>query len=61
MAKNNRADRIDPAWPAESHDGHPVSELAADRQGGLSPFGETTFPIDGDKLPYTHPVTEINK
>lgn len=53
--------RIDPSWPKESQDGdHPVSELAADRQGSLSPYGDVTFPLEADALPYTHPVTEIN-
>jgi hypothetical protein len=47
---------IDPHWP----DGdHPVTELAADRQGALSPFGEVTFPLES--VPYVHPQTEINK
>jgi hypothetical protein len=52
--------RIDPGWPADAyHDQHPVSELAADRQGALSPYGDLTFPLDA--VPYEHPVTEINK
>ncbi|MCP2235629.1 hypothetical protein LY41_001448 [Prauserella halophila] len=50
--------RIDPEWP-EADDGHPVSELAADRQGALSPFGDVSFPLD--TVPYDHPHTEINK
>jgi hypothetical protein len=48
--------RIDPEWPADEH---PVSEVAADRQGALSPYGNLTFPLDA--VPYEHPVTEINK
>lgn len=59
MAKAGRTERVDPEWP-EANDGeHPVSELASDRQGALSPFGDVTFPLD--KVPYEHPVTEINK
>jgi hypothetical protein len=54
-------DRIDPTWPAESDGEHPVSELAADRQGALSPFGDVTFPLPVEDLGYEHPVTEINK
>ncbi|SFP48007.1 hypothetical protein SAMN05421810_102708 [Amycolatopsis arida] len=54
-ADNGKRDRIDPSWP----DGeHPVSELAADRQGALSPYGEVTFPLRD--VPYVHPKTEIN-
>ena len=60
MAKGN-PDRIDPTWPEESDDGHPVSELAADRQGALSPFGDVTFPLPVEELGYEHPVTRINK
>ena len=44
-----------------SDDDHAVSELAADRTGALSPFGEVTFPLPADELPYTHPVTVINR
>ena len=36
-----------------------MTELAADRQGALSPFGDITFPLD--TVPYVHPVTEINR
>jgi hypothetical protein len=52
--------RIDPHWPGEDdHGNHPVSELAADRQGALAPWGDLAFPLDS--VPYTHPQTEINK
>ena len=59
MAK--RTDRIDPTWPSWSEEDHPVSELAAPIQGALSPFGEVTFPLPADQLPYEHPQTEINR
>ncbi|HET6707695.1 hypothetical protein [Amycolatopsis sp.] len=49
---------IDPTWPGEDGE-HPVTELASDRQGALSPFGDITFPLD--TVPYVHPVTEINR
>ena len=55
---------IDPAFdPAGlAADGeHPVSELATHWQGALSPFGDVTFPVSADKLPYRHPETEINR
>lgn len=60
MAKDRTA-RIDPEWPHLEGEKHPVSELATDVQGALSPFGEVTFPVDPATLPYTHPVTEINR
>ncbi len=61
MAKKGaNTGRIDPNWPADDDNGqHPVSELAADRQGALSPYGDLVFPLED--AGYTHPVTEINK
>jgi hypothetical protein len=56
-----RPERIDPHWPHDEDGQHPVSELAADRQGALSPYGELTFPLPAEALGYEHPVTEINK
>lgn len=53
---------VDPAWPADvSRDEHAVTELASDRQGSLSPFGDVSFPLAEDELPYVHPVTVINR
>jgi hypothetical protein len=53
---------IDPGWPASDvEDDHPVSELAADRTGALSPFGALEFPQPAGDLPYLHPVTVVNK
>lgn len=60
VAKKNQ-DRIDPSWPQVPEGHHPVSELASDTQGASSPFGDTSFPLDGEELGYSHPVTEINK
>ena len=34
---------------------HAVSELAADRTGALSPFGDMTFPLPAEELPYIAP------
>lgn len=63
MAKaEGKPDRIDPTWPAESYEhGHAVGEITSDRQGSLSPFGDETFPVAAEKLPYVHPVTVINR
>jgi hypothetical protein len=53
---------VDPGWPATNgEDDHPISELAADRTGALSPFGDLTFPLPAEDVPYTHPVTVINR
>ena len=49
-------------YRADHGDGaHAVSELATDRTGALSPFGDVTFPVSADELPYTHPVTVVNR
>ncbi|MCT2582702.1 hypothetical protein [Actinophytocola gossypii] len=56
--KGQRSHRIDPTWPDVEH---PVTEIAADRQGALSPYGDVTFPLPADEVGYVHPETEINK
>ncbi|WP_210769941.1 hypothetical protein [Qaidamihabitans albus] len=58
-AENRKRKRIDPSWPEVPPGEHPVSELASDRQGALSPYGDVTFPVES--VPYEHPETEINK
>ncbi|MCW2588396.1 MAG: hypothetical protein JWQ86_823 [Mycobacterium sp.] len=53
---------VDNGWPVSGgDDDHAVSELAADRTGALSPFGDVAFPLPAEQLPYTHPVTVINR
>ncbi|KCR60824.1 hypothetical protein X216_00073 [Mycobacterium tuberculosis BTB12-400] len=52
---------VDHGWPTTDPDDHAVSELVTDRPGALSPFGELTFPVPSDDLPYIHPVTVINR
>jgi len=60
VAKSVQPDRLDPTWPPDPPEGgHPVSELVADMQGSLSPFGDVEFPQEN--VPYTHPQTEINR
>lgn len=62
MAKAaRRSERVDPHWPETPDGTHPVSEIASELQGALSPFGEITFPVEHDSLPYRHPSTKINK
>lgn len=58
-ADDRKPKRIDPNWPQAAAGEHPVSEVASDRQGALSPFGDVTFPLDS--VPYEHPETEINR
>ena len=60
--KAQKKQYVDPGWPAvNGDDDHAVSELATDRTGALSPFGELVFPQPADDLPYVHPVTAVNK
>ncbi|GAA4852227.1 hypothetical protein [Saccharopolyspora rosea] len=61
MAGKTKKDRIDPSWPQPGNGEHPVSEFLADKQGALSPFGDVTFPLTEDSVPYEHPVTQINR
>ena len=61
MAGKTKKDRIDPTWPKVADGEHPVSELVSDRQGALSPFGDTSFPLADESVHYTHPVTKLNK
>lgn len=58
VGKKPNEDRVDPEWPIGDDGGPPVKELNTDRQGSLSPFGEVIFPQE--RVPYEHPVTEIN-
>lgn len=59
MAKPTPEERVDPTWPEGPDGEHPVSELTADVQGSLSPFGELEFPLE--QVPYVHPSTEVNR
>jgi hypothetical protein len=59
---NERKTRyVDNGWPTTDPDDHPVSELASDRTGALSPFGDVEFPVPSADLPYLHPVTVVNR
>jgi hypothetical protein len=52
---------VDKGWPTINPGDHAVSELATDRVGALSPFGDLVFPLPADDLPYVHPVTVVNR
>ena len=59
--KTHKARYVDNGWPTRDPEDHAVSELAADRVGALSPFGDLEFPLPAADLPYLHPVTVVNK
>jgi len=52
---------VDNGWPEVPEGEHAVSELATNRTGSLSPFGDVTFPLPAEQLPYLHPVTVVNR
>lgn len=57
----SKARYVDNGWPTRDPDDHAVSELATDRTGALSPFGDLVFPLPAKELPYLHPVTVVNR
>ena len=59
--KSRKTRYVDNGWPTTDPDDHAVSELASDRVGALSPFGDVDFPVPSDDLPYVHPVTVVNR
>jgi len=60
--KSQKSRYVDNGWPvSDGEDDHAISELAADRTGALSPFGDITFPVPAEDLPYTHPITVVNR
>ncbi|MDT5228369.1 MAG: hypothetical protein QOH94_2162, partial [Mycobacterium sp.] len=59
--KAQKTHYVDNGWPTTDPDDHAVSELASDRTGALSPFGDLVFPLPADELPYVHPVTDVNR
>ncbi|MGC2654288.1 MAG: hypothetical protein WA317_11970 [Mycobacterium sp.] len=59
--KSRKTKYVDNGWPTTDPEDHAVSELASDRVGALSPFGDVAFPVPSDDLPYVHPVTIVNR
>jgi len=59
--KSKKPRYVDNGWPTRDPDEHAVSELASDRVGSLSPFGDIVFPLPASDLPYLHAVTVVNK
>ncbi|WP_166906443.1 hypothetical protein [Mycobacterium sp. DL440] len=62
VADNKKNQYVDNGWPALSDgDDHAVSELATDRTGALSPFGDLTFPLPAEDLPFIQSATVVNR
>ncbi len=52
----------EPTWFASEDGGPPLTELLAENQGSLSPFGEdVTFPMPTNSLRYEHPTSKPNR
>lgn len=62
VADNKKNHYVDNGWPVLSDgDDHAVSELATDRTGALSPFGDVTFPLPAEELPFIQSATVVNR
>ncbi len=62
VADKNKKQYIDNGWPdLTDGDDRAVSELATDRTGALSPFGDLVFPLPADELPFIQSVTVVNR
>lgn len=63
-SKEKKEHYVDNGWPrgddGEVHD-HAVSEFATHVAGGLSPFGDTEFPLPVEDLPYVQGKTVVNR
>ncbi len=62
VADNKKNHYVDNGWPVVADgDDHAVSELATDRTGALSPFGDVTFPLPAEELPFIQSATVVNR
>jgi hypothetical protein len=63
MAKRRTEDPWrEPTWGISEGDGPPVTELASENAGPLSPFGEDhDFPLPPERLRYAHPTDRPNR
>lgn len=63
MAKPGKKTHLtEPSWFASDDGGPPLTELLAENQGSLSPFGEdTTFPLPTSALRYEHTTDKPNR
>ncbi len=63
MAGKRRTNKlVEPSWFENDDGGPPLTELLAENQGSLSPFGEDrTFPLAPEALAYEHPTAKPNR
>lgn len=59
MTSTRRSKGMEPTWPEVAPGESAVTELVADKQGSLSPYGDIVFPLPS--VPYEHPRTVINR
>ena len=61
MSAKKQLNHDNPGWPDASYGEHPVTELSALVAGGISPFGQETFPLAPEDVNYVHPYTVVNR
>jgi hypothetical protein len=60
--KDKHAHLVEPTWGQSEGGGPPLTELASETAGALSPFGEDhAFPLPPNKLRYAHPQDTPNR
>jgi hypothetical protein len=60
--KDKHAHLVEPTWGQSEGGGPPLTELASETAGALSPFGEDhAFPLPPVKLRYAHPQDKPNR
>ena len=61
-ARTRKIKLVEPTWFGSEYGGPPLTELLAENQGALSPFGEdATFPLPTSELTYQHPTAKPNR
>lgn len=61
-AGKHNSSLVEPTWFASEDGGPPLTELLAENQGALSPFGDdATFPLPASALNYEHPTDKPNR
>ncbi|MBA2389081.1 MAG: hypothetical protein H0V67_02385 [Geodermatophilaceae bacterium] len=61
-AAKSKSKLVEPTWFASDGGGPPLTELLAENQGALSPFGEDAqFPLPPSEVNYQHPTAKPNR
>lgn len=61
-AGRQKTNLVEPTWFGSEDGGPPLTELLAENQGALSPFGEDArFPLPASEVNYQHPTAKPNR